>query len=175
MSFQAEQWVIENSKHKGPEFLVLWMIAYHANASGESWPSIATLVKETRLSRRSVQYAVARLVASGELLINKTEAPHKPRTYSLGVHDMHGASHAEVQTVRSRGANHALEGCKPRHRNKEELTKATDMNEHDRVLQEQFAKQEREAGIEIAKRRGFASDDNWITCYNPRIAGSLRH
>lgn len=62
ISVQAISWVIEHSKHKGNSFVVLMMIANHARSDGTgAWPSIQTLCKESRLSRRTVQRCIRRL------------------------------------------------------------------------------------------------------------------
>ena len=62
MSVQAISWVIDHSKHKGNTFVVLLMIANHAKSDGTgAWPSVATICKESRLSRRTVQRCLSRL------------------------------------------------------------------------------------------------------------------
>jgi len=62
------QWVIEHSPSKGADRSVLLMIAYHADPDGgQSWPSIETLAREARLSRRATCYAIASLVEAGEV------------------------------------------------------------------------------------------------------------
>ncbi len=62
LSVQAISWVIDQSKHKGNTFVVLLMIANHAKSDGTgAWPSVSTLSKESRLSRRTVQRCVSRL------------------------------------------------------------------------------------------------------------------
>jgi len=45
--------------------LVLVSLADHANDAGQCWPSVATLVACTELSERTVQRAIAKLVAQG--------------------------------------------------------------------------------------------------------------
>ena len=72
MSIQAMNWVIQNSQHSGGNYIVLLMIASHANAEGEdSYPRIATLALEARLDRRTVTRCLHNLEASGELHIQR--------------------------------------------------------------------------------------------------------
>lgn len=62
LSVQAISWVIDHSQHKGNTFVVLLMIANHARSDGTgAWPSVQTIAKESRLSRRTVQRCVHRL------------------------------------------------------------------------------------------------------------------
>ena len=68
LSFQATSWVIEHSRHKSNAFVVLMMIAHHADHDGcNSWPSLRTLAKEARISEREVRYTLRQLEISGEL------------------------------------------------------------------------------------------------------------
>lgn len=111
MSVQAMSWVIDFSVHSSNDFVVLLMIANHAKSDGSgAWPSVPTLAKEARCSIRAVQYSIQRLVRSGELHIDRESGPQKARVYSV----------PGVQILHPRGANGDMEGCKSRHRNKEE-------------------------------------------------------
>lgn len=94
-SVQAISWVIEKSKHKGNSFVVLLMIANHAKSDGTgAWPSVSTLAKESRLSRRTVQRCLNRLSRpwSGrknwqkeppELKVLVRQGPHRSNLYDL--------------------------------------------------------------------------------------------
>jgi len=66
MSISAFQWA--KAQHLSPTCkLVLVMLADRANADGECWPSVATLMVETGLSDRSVQRSIADLEACGAI------------------------------------------------------------------------------------------------------------
>jgi len=47
------------------EKLVLFALASRVNESGECWPSLATLRKDTGLAQRTVQYRLRSLIARG--------------------------------------------------------------------------------------------------------------
>lgn len=165
MSVQAVSWVIDCSKHKAKDFLVLLMIAYHANSEGaQSWPSMSKLAKEARCSMRAVQYSIKRLVDSGELRIDQEAGPKNSRIYSiLGMQELHPL---EVQALHPRGANHDIQGCKIRQRNKEEPSlKATVQIPESVLLRNQY---EREDGIRRAKAMGFVVDEKTGACRRPQ-------
>jgi hypothetical protein len=83
MSFQAQTWVIDNSKHKGSALLVLLMIANHAHADGtNAFPSLATLAKECRMSDRQITRIIQTLEASGEVNIARS-AGRSSHRYSV--------------------------------------------------------------------------------------------
>lgn len=73
MSVQAFSWVIEKSSHGGSALLVMLMISNHAHSDGKgSYPSLDTLARECRMSKRAVQYVIQkRLVPSGELIVKR--------------------------------------------------------------------------------------------------------
>jgi hypothetical protein len=84
VSVQAMSWVIEKSRHKGSNLLVLLMIANHAHTDGRgAYPSIATLARESRLTVRGVQYIIAKLESSSELVIERDAGPRGTHLYSL--------------------------------------------------------------------------------------------
>jgi len=62
------RWVLECSESTQGDRLVMVAIAEHADAEWASWPSIATIARETLLTERSVQRSVDRLIQSGELV-----------------------------------------------------------------------------------------------------------
>jgi hypothetical protein len=77
-------WVIEKSRQKGSNLLVLLMIANHAHTDGRgAYQSIATLARESRLSVRGVQYILAKLESSSELVIERDAGPRGTNLYSL--------------------------------------------------------------------------------------------
>jgi hypothetical protein len=77
-------WVIENSRHKGSEFVVLLMIANHAHSDGTgAWPAAETLARESRITARHVLRIIPRLIASGELNVQRGDGPRGTNLYSL--------------------------------------------------------------------------------------------
>ena len=84
MSVQAMSWVIEKSVQKGSNLLVLLMIANHAHTDGRgAYPSIETLARESRLTGRGVQYILAKLESSDELVVERDAGPRGTHLYSL--------------------------------------------------------------------------------------------
>ncbi|MEU1841908.1 helix-turn-helix domain-containing protein [Micromonospora chersina] len=69
---------------KPTERLVLVAIVAHANAEGAAWPSVATIADYVGCSERTVQRALARLVALGRLVVRKV-ANIATRVYRLVV------------------------------------------------------------------------------------------
>lgn len=68
MSVQALTWVLDHSKAKLADRLVLLSIANHANATGgDAFPSQATIAKEAGITARQVTRCTARLRDLGEL------------------------------------------------------------------------------------------------------------
>ncbi|QEC49662.1 hypothetical protein FSW04_20160 [Baekduia soli] len=86
MSVRVMSWVFDHSdvEHRG-DLLVLLVLADHAHDDGTSaFPSVATIGKKARLTRRGAQLALRRLEASGA--IAKDEATNTPRgtvSYSI--------------------------------------------------------------------------------------------
>jgi hypothetical protein len=73
MSFQAQTWVINHSKHKGSALLVMLMIANHAHADGtNAFPSVSTLARECRMSDRQITRIIQQLETSGELVVDRS-------------------------------------------------------------------------------------------------------
>ena len=65
MSFEAIRWILENSKTKGAQRLILVVIAEHADKNGLAWPSIETIARLANCSKRFVKETIAKL-ESGE-------------------------------------------------------------------------------------------------------------
>src|SRR5579863_4006594 len=77
-------WVIEKSRHKGSEFVVLLMIANHAHSDGTgAWPAAETLARESRITARHVVRIIPKLEASGELEVHKGAGPRGTNLYSI--------------------------------------------------------------------------------------------
>jgi hypothetical protein len=68
--------VLHHSEASGTDKVVLLGIANHDNDHG-AWPKVSTLAKYARCSERAVQYAVQRLIASGELRVLQQEGGTK--------------------------------------------------------------------------------------------------
>lgn len=69
MSIQALGWVLENSTTEKGDRLVLLSLANHAHTDGtDAYPSVATIMRETKLPERNVQYALKRLVDGGHIV-----------------------------------------------------------------------------------------------------------
>ncbi len=91
MSVEAMSWVLNHCTAKGTEKLVMIGIANHADNRGRNaWPSVATLARYANVSPRSVQYAIERLVAAGELKVqgqrggdDETRADRRPNRFVI--------------------------------------------------------------------------------------------
>ena len=69
MSVHVISWVLKSSEATGGERLVLLSLADHARDDGSmAWPSVATIARDARLSRRAVQSALRRLEADGRIV-----------------------------------------------------------------------------------------------------------
>jgi len=106
----TEVW--EHSAAKGSDLLLLLAIADHAHDNGtNAYPSIDSLAKKTRLSRRQVQYNIRNLVSLGELEVQDKQGPHGVNMYRItfnwGAQSLHGATDSMVQSSTDQGAT----GC----------------------------------------------------------------
>jgi hypothetical protein len=92
MGFKIVGRVLEQSKAKPTDRLVLVAIAWHLSENpkhaqfGLAFPSIATLVRETGLSRSSVFRAVKNLQALGELKRVPPTGDRKSNHYAVHLH-----------------------------------------------------------------------------------------
>lgn len=70
MSIHVMSWIFQHSEEKVPgRRLILLALADHAHDDGRcSWPSIETLAKKTRMSRRGVQKALRGLELEGRIV-----------------------------------------------------------------------------------------------------------
>src|SRR5271156_441376 len=67
MSWEATNAVVQTSKQKGSGYLLMLLLANHANGNGYSWYGVRRLAAETRLSQRNVRYLIRKSEALGEL------------------------------------------------------------------------------------------------------------
>lgn len=84
MSVQAIGWVLDHSKSRLAARHVLISIANHAKSDGTgAWPSVGTIARESRISKREVQRSIPQLVAMGELHVEPGAGPNGTHMYSL--------------------------------------------------------------------------------------------
>lgn len=84
MSVQAIGWVLDHSKSRLAARHVLISIANHAKSDGTgAWPSVGTIARESRISKREVQRSIPQLVALGELHVEPGAGPNGTHMYSL--------------------------------------------------------------------------------------------
>lgn len=87
MSIQWLSWVFDSVDIGGSQRLVLLSLANHADDRGICWPSIDTVAKEARLSRRRVEEAIRGLVGTGivKRTVNGAPVPgsNRPNLYRL--------------------------------------------------------------------------------------------
>jgi helix-turn-helix protein len=121
MSVKVSAWVWEHSHvaNRG-DLLVLLALADHARDDGSSaYPSVDTLARKARLSRRGTFDALRRLKAAGAISPEGT-GPHGtvPYRIHLGpVQPVHGANAARVQSAARGVQSDALKGCSYLHPN----------------------------------------------------------
>ena len=105
MSLRMMTLVWEKSQHKGSELLLLLAIADNANDQGIAYPSIKTLTKKTRMSRRTVQYLNHRIERSGELAVSIGTGPRGCNEYRILLGSANFA-----RGMKSTGANQRTKG-----------------------------------------------------------------
>jgi hypothetical protein len=100
VSFPAYQWVKNYSESRRSARLVLIAIADHCDDAGRnSWPSISTLARETRLCKTAVYAGIAELIALGELEVSDDKSTRRTNVYSLPKM-VRAAHHPDKQMVR---------------------------------------------------------------------------
>ncbi len=106
-------WVLEHSPVDQPTHrLVLLSIANHANEHGaRSWPSQATIAREAKVSKRTVQRAIQQLENDGDLIVHergggtaRTQERYRTNGYTIVGVFSPGATQARPLN-RSRGDN----------------------------------------------------------------------
>lgn len=86
MSLPVVDWVLKNSPHRNGHRMVLVAIAHHAHDDGTgAWPCLATLAKESGLSIRQVQRAIADLEEAGALAVKRGTGRRASRYTVLGI------------------------------------------------------------------------------------------
>lgn len=100
MSVHVLSWVLRNSEEKLGRRLTLLVLADHAHDDGtESWPSVETISREARLSRRQVQTCLRGLEESGAITRTGTH-PSGTTIYSVDL-ELRGAKSAPPRAVSS--------------------------------------------------------------------------
>jgi hypothetical protein len=103
MSILVMSQVWAYSRADGSTLLCALAIADFANDDGVAFPSVPTLAKKCRISDRSVQYALSKLIELNELIIDREQGPHGTNLYRLLVQNMRGAKSAPVQSTTKGG------------------------------------------------------------------------
>jgi helix-turn-helix protein len=101
MSISIMTLVWSESQHKGSELLLLLAIADNANDQGVAYPSLRTLAKKTRMSRRNVIFLIKKLAESGELRVGIGTGPRRTNTYYVSLPNGENFS----PRMKSRGEN----------------------------------------------------------------------
>lgn len=118
MSIRVMTSVWQYSACKGSDLLLLLALADRADDDGYCYPKVATLAQKTRMSERSTQYNLKRLVEVGELEMRPGEGPYGTNLYRVitratggkeGCKDCTGG----VQDLHVRGATGGKTGVQP--------------------------------------------------------------
>ena len=84
MSIRVESRVWKSADAAGGELLVLLALAHFADDEGWCWPSMATIAKKTRMTERSAQRIIRRLVGRGQLFCDPSAGGRgKPNRYRV--------------------------------------------------------------------------------------------
>lgn len=81
--------VWQHARQRGNALLVLLAIADNANDAGMAYPSVATLARKARVSERTVQYVLERLVADGALRVERGGGRGHTHRYWVTVQELH--------------------------------------------------------------------------------------
>jgi len=113
MSFEAIRWILENSKTKGAQRLILIVIAEHADKNGLAWPSVETIARLANCSARFVKQTIAKL-ESGELVIERGGGRGRSNRYRIPLERVNPASPFEetekVNSETERVNSNAIKG-----------------------------------------------------------------
>ena len=91
MSFEAVRHVLENSKTKGAQRLILVVVAEHADKNGLAWPSIETIARLANCSERFVKKTISEL-KSEELTIERGGGRGRSNRYRIPLERVNPAS-----------------------------------------------------------------------------------
>lgn len=105
MSIEVMSLVWKSSQHRGSSLLVLLAIADFCHDDGRgAWPSVKTLAVKARLKERAVQYALADLESSGELIVQRKAGPRDVNLYEIQVDKLSGARCAPTSPLMQNSA-----------------------------------------------------------------------
>ena len=101
VSIEAVRHVLENSKTKGAQRLILVVIAEHADKNGLAWPSVQTIARLANCSERFVHTTIAKL-KSGELIIERGGGRGRSNRYRIPLERVNsGSAITEAERVNS--------------------------------------------------------------------------
>lgn len=149
MSISVMNYVWENSKQKGTTLLILLALADFSNDKGICWPSVKTLAKKARTSKRNTQFIIKKLVDEDEITIQEGKGPNGVHLYAVNMGgeksspptDRDEIQHAEgVKSGAGGGEAHFMGGVKPispkpsfnHHINHQEETSLKDLRSNER-------------------------------------------
>ena len=98
MSIEAVRWVLEKSRTKGAERMIMVVIAEHADTQGLAWPSIETIARLANCSPRYVKNTIRRL-SQDELVIEKGGGRGRSNRYRIPIKRVIPASPINQETV----------------------------------------------------------------------------
>lgn len=102
MSITVMAMVWEHSQHKEGQLLAMLAIADFADDSGRAYPSMETLARKTRLTRRHIQRVVNVLETSSELKILRNQGPFGTHLFQINLSILRGVD------IMSRGVDKAM-------------------------------------------------------------------
>ncbi len=106
MSIQAVGWVLDESRSRGVDRLVLISLANHCDERLTAWPSVRTIAREAGVATNTVMAAVRRLVELGELEVVEAGDARKSSVYRIT------KGNGGVSDVRHPAVDNPSEGCR---------------------------------------------------------------
>jgi len=91
VSIEAVRHVLEQSKTKGAQRLILLVIAEHADRNGHAWPSVETIARLANCSQRFVKRTIAKLDA-GELVLERGGGRGRSNRYRIPLEKVNSGS-----------------------------------------------------------------------------------
>ncbi len=85
MSIKFSRLVLDRSRSKGTDLLVLLVLADYANESGISWPSVATLARTCRMTPRNLNLRLASLRELGEVEVEQNAGQAGSNLYRIAI------------------------------------------------------------------------------------------
>jgi MarR-like DNA-binding transcriptional regulator SgrR of sgrS sRNA len=91
MSIEAVRHVLERSKTKGAQRLILLVIAEHADRDGIAWPSVETIARLANCSERFVKATIKKLKA-GEIILERGGGRGRSNRYRIPLERVNSGS-----------------------------------------------------------------------------------